>query len=140
MPIRPVVEDVAEEVGVGPDNGLWLEEIVRHELDPAGHVSGHGVEGPSDHVGKVLHNEVEVAVRLREGDADVAARAAHVNNKAGVFTAVAIELVAVALGTVMLVTVTFMSLSVITFFAVPVYVADIANDRRPVIAFAQELG
>ena len=33
LPVRPVVEDEAEEVGVCALDGLWVEEIVSHEFD-----------------------------------------------------------------------------------------------------------
>ena len=81
MRVGPVVEDVAEQVDVRRAR-LRPEEVVLHELDPAGHVGGHGVLGPADHVGEILHDEVQVGVALGEGDADVASGAADVDHGA----------------------------------------------------------
>lgn len=83
MRVRPVVEDVAEQIDVGREDGLRPEEIVRHELDPGGHGGGDGVAGAADHVGEVLDDEVQVLVGLGEGDADVAAGAADVHDHGG---------------------------------------------------------
>lgn len=82
MRVGPVVEDVAEEVDVGPPDGLRPEEVVLHELDPAGHRGRDAGRGPAHHVGQVLHDAAEVGVRLGEGDADVAAGAADVHDGA----------------------------------------------------------
>ena len=83
MRVRPVVEDVAEQVHVRVRDGLREEEVVRHEGDAVLEVGGDGVRGAADHVGEVLDDEGEVGVRLGEGDADVAAGAADVDDGAG---------------------------------------------------------
>ena len=79
MCVGPVVEDVAEDIDVRFD-GLRPEEIVRHETDAARHVWGHVVLGSADHIGKVLHGKGQMGVHLGEGDADVASRAADVDD------------------------------------------------------------
>ena len=84
--IRPVVEDVTEQIHVRLDR-LRLEEIVLHKLKPAGHVGRYGFFGSEYHVGEILHDEVQVPVRLGERDADVAPGAAHIHH--GAFTFVA---------------------------------------------------
>ena len=88
--VGPVVEDVAEQIRVRLAR-LRLEEIVLRELDPAGHVGGHGVLGAADHVGEILHDEAQMVVGLGEGDADVASGAADVDD--GAVTAVVVVVV-----------------------------------------------
>ena len=83
MRVRPVVEDVAEQIHVRVRDGLREEEVVRHEGDAVPEVGGDAVGGAADHVREVLDDEGEVGVRLGEGDADVAAGAADVDDGAG---------------------------------------------------------
>ncbi len=81
MRVRPVVEDVAEQIHRRPAHGLRQEKVVRHERDAVREVGGDGRGvGDWEHVREVLHDEVQVRVGLREGDADVAAGAADVDN------------------------------------------------------------
>lgn len=84
MHVRPVVEDVAEQVHLRAAHGLRREEVVRHERDAVRDAGGdhRGRTGGADgeHVREVLHDEVQVYVGLREGDADVAAGAADVDD------------------------------------------------------------
>lgn len=81
MRVGPVVEDVAEEVGVGAD-GLGREEVMLHKDDAGPQLGGDGVGGSTDHVREVLDGEGEVGVREGEGDADVAAGAADIDDGA----------------------------------------------------------
>ena len=80
--IRPVVEDVAEQIHLCLAHRLGREEIMLHEGNPVGDVRGYGRFGAADHVGEILHDEVEMGVGLREGDADVASGAADVDDGA----------------------------------------------------------
>ena len=82
MRVGPVVEDVAEQVHVRAGHGLREEEVVRHEGDSGREGRGDGVGGAADHVREVLDDEGEVGVRLGEGDADVAAGTADVDDGA----------------------------------------------------------
>ena len=77
------MEDVAEQVHVRVRDGLGEEEVVRHEGDSVFVGGGAGVGGAGYHGGLVLDYEVEVGVPLGEGDADVAAGAADVDDGAG---------------------------------------------------------
>ena len=81
--VRPVVEDVAEQIHVRARDGLREEEVVRHEGDAVPEVGGDGVGSAADHVREVLDDEGEVGVRLGEDDADVATGAADVDDGAG---------------------------------------------------------
>lgn len=76
------MEDVAEQIRFRFPHRLRREEIVLHEGNPVGYVGGDGVLGAKDHVGEILHDEGEVGVGLREGDADVASGAADVDDGA----------------------------------------------------------
>ena len=89
------MEDVPEQIHLGLPHGLRREEIVLHEGNPVGDVGGHGVLGAVDHGGEILHDEGEVGVRLREGDADVASGAADVDDGDFVFVFVFAVIVAV---------------------------------------------
>lgn len=73
--VGPVVQNHAEEVGVGADHGLGLEEVVRLEgdarADGRGGV-GEGVVGQRNGVGEVLDYEAELGECGGEGERGVA--------------------------------------------------------------------
>ena len=77
------MEDVPEQIHLRPTHRLRREEIVLHERNPVGYVGRYAVLGVADHVREILHDEVEMGVCLREGDADVASGAADVDDDGG---------------------------------------------------------
>ena len=117
MRVRPVVEDVAEQVdGSAPDR-LWAEEVVWHKGDAGGEGGrdAGGVQG-GEHVREVLDDEVQVRVRLGDGDADVAAGAADIDD--GVILVIAMAVGGMAVG--------------------GMAVGDMVTDGRPGIALIEE--
>ena len=157
MRVGPVVEDVAEQVDGRPPDGLREEEVVRHEGDAGAEVGGDGVGGGAgDHVGEVLDDEVEVRVGLGEGDADVAAGAADVDDGAlivggggGGVVVVGIDVtvdgsvvvsMAVIVVAIIGVAVDGGVVVIVVVVVVVVVVVGVAGDGRPGVAFGQEAG
>ena len=81
--VAPVVQDPAEEVDLGPREALLGEEVVRGELDPLSHSLlrvSHLAPSLRDHVGNILHDELGVHCRSREGEGGRADPAADVHD------------------------------------------------------------
>lgn len=79
--IRPVMEHCTEEVDIRAVDRLFVEEVVRHEADPALEVRRHVRWAFRDHIGKVLDDEVEVGEALRESDTYGAVAASDVDDR-----------------------------------------------------------
>ena len=69
--VRPVVQDVFEEVDICMFNGLWRKEIMPLEGYPRLEVGGHEGLEVGLQFGAVLHDAVDVWVVLRDLDRDM---------------------------------------------------------------------